>query len=78
MGTKTGVHGDGKKRKTQWRAGLYDALRAELKDYKDVVEILAHPLTGEPERIDALVAEKKPEAAIGQEFRKGLQAAQRH
>jgi DNA-directed RNA polymerase specialized sigma24 family protein len=72
-GRQVGFQEYGKKWKTQWHAGLYDALRAELKDYKDVVEILAeHPLTDEPERIDALVVKKKPEAAIGKNFARGF------
>ncbi|MDR1537987.1 MAG: hypothetical protein LBU32_08320 [Clostridiales bacterium] len=58
-----------KKWKTQWHAGNYDALRAELKDYLDVLEIIPeYPLTDEPLRIDVLVIKLKENVTIGKNF----------
>jgi transposase len=62
-----------RKWKTQWHAGNFDALRAELKDYLDNLEFHAeHPLTDEPLRIDALVVKKIGRVKIKKNFAKNF------
>jgi hypothetical protein len=62
-----------KKWKTQWHAGNFDALRAELKNYLDNLEFHAeHPLTDEPLRIDVLVVKKIGRVKIKKNFAKNF------
>jgi hypothetical protein len=63
----------GKKWKTRWHAGLYEAVREELKDHQDVVEIFAvYPLTPGSERTCAIVVKKNPEAVIDKDIARGF------
>jgi hypothetical protein len=49
-----------------WHPAFFEAIQAELEEYKDVLEFHAeHQLTAEPLRIDVLIVRKRPGAVIG-------------
>ncbi|MDR0653411.1 MAG: hypothetical protein LBG12_08925 [Synergistaceae bacterium] len=51
--------------KIQWHPAFYEAIQAELVEYRDVLHFEAeHQLTTEPLRIDVLIIRKQPDAVI--------------
>ena len=51
--------------KIQWHPAFYEAIQAELVEYRDVLYFESeHQLTTEPLRIDVLIIRKRPDALI--------------
>ena len=54
-----------KKERIAWHPAFVEAIRAELEEYRDVLEFRAeYPLTTEPLRIDVLIVKKRADAVI--------------
>ena len=54
-----------KKKRIAWHPAFVEAIRAELEEYRDVLEFRAeYPLTTEPLRIDAFIVKKRADAVI--------------
>ncbi|MDR1541109.1 MAG: hypothetical protein LBU32_24555 [Clostridiales bacterium] len=61
--------------KTDWHAAFYDAVKVELRDYKDSLDIRPEvPLTDKPQRMDVLIAKKTKEVVIERSFAKDFKA----